>query len=103
MTRVRRLASLIVLCAAITIAAAGCHKKVPQPAPNGAFFRKSAFVIDLEARTVSCPGGQTTSEFREDAKGARIFQFDVGVGQQQTAARGAAKNAAKNRRECDSL
>src|SRR5436305_4852538 len=32
MTRVRRLASLVLLCAAITIAAAGCHKKVPQPA-----------------------------------------------------------------------
>jgi peptidoglycan-associated lipoprotein len=33
MTRARRLASLVVLCSAITIAAAGCHKKVPPPAP----------------------------------------------------------------------
>lgn len=51
------------------------HPKVPQPAPNGAYFPKSAFTIDLAAGTVSCPGGQTTAEFREDGKGTRIFQF----------------------------
>ena len=33
MIRVRRLVSLIALCSAISIAAAGCHKKVPQAAP----------------------------------------------------------------------
>jgi peptidoglycan-associated lipoprotein len=32
MTRVRHLASLIVFCAAVAVAAAGCHKKVPQVA-----------------------------------------------------------------------
>jgi peptidoglycan-associated lipoprotein len=33
MIRVRRLASTIALCSALAIAAAGCHKKVPQAAP----------------------------------------------------------------------
>ena len=34
MIRVRRLVSLVVLCCVITIVAAGCHKKVPQPTPT---------------------------------------------------------------------
>jgi len=33
MTGVRRLVSLVAVCAAITLAAAGCHKKVPPQAP----------------------------------------------------------------------
>jgi transposase len=58
-------------------AAAGrtLHAKVPAPASNGTFFPKSAFTIDLAAGTVTCPGGQTTPEFRTDAPGNRIFQF----------------------------
>jgi DDE family transposase/transposase-like protein DUF772 len=51
------------------------YAKVPQPAPNGAYFPKRAFTIDLAAGTVSCPGGQTTTAFREDGQGTRIFQF----------------------------
>src|SRR5438093_5486027 len=33
MIRVRRLVSTIALCSALTIAVAGCHKKIPPPAP----------------------------------------------------------------------
>lgn len=49
--------------------------KVPQPATNGTFFPKSAFHIDLEAGTVTCPQGHTTAAFHEDKKGHRTFQF----------------------------
>jgi len=51
------------------------HAKVPQAVQNGAFFPKSVFQIDLAAGTVTCPGGQTTPEFRTDAQGSRIYQF----------------------------
>lgn len=51
------------------------HAKVPQPATNGEFFAKGDFQIDLEAGSVTCPGGQTTTECRSDPKGTRIFAF----------------------------
>lgn len=51
------------------------HAKVPQPATNGEFFPKSAFLINLEVGSVTCPGGQTTTEFHADQKGTRVFQF----------------------------
>lgn len=51
------------------------HAKVPQPATHGEFFPKSAFQIDLDALSVTCPGGHTTTEFHADRKGTRIFQF----------------------------
>jgi hypothetical protein len=41
------------------------HAKVPQPASSGKYFGKQLFVIDLEAGSVTCPGGQTTTEFQQ--------------------------------------
>lgn len=51
------------------------HAKVPQPASNGEYFPKSAFLINLEVGSVTCPGGQTTTEFHADPKGTRVFRF----------------------------
>ena len=56
-------------------AARPLYAKVPQPATHGSYFPKSAFVIDLEAGKVTCPGGQTTSEFRQVKEGPRVFHF----------------------------
>jgi hypothetical protein len=38
--------------------------KVPAPGGNGEYFKKTDFVIDLEAMTCTCPGGQTTDVLR---------------------------------------
>jgi hypothetical protein len=49
--------------------------KVPQPSENGGLFPKHAFVIDLEAETVTCPGGQTTARFTPEKDGGKTFHF----------------------------
>lgn len=55
--------------------------KVPKPPKNGR-FPKSDFDIQLGARTVTCPAGQTTYSYREwkDPQGrlAKAFQFSPG-------------------------
>jgi hypothetical protein len=38
--------------------------KVPAPGGSGEYFKKTDFVIDLEAMTCTCPGGQTTDVLR---------------------------------------
>jgi DDE family transposase len=49
--------------------------KVPQASENGGLFPKHAFVIDLEAQTVTCPGGQSTGRFTPDQDGGKTFHF----------------------------
>ena len=53
--------------------------KVPQP-PTTERFPKTSFTIDLSASTVTCPAGQTTSDWRErkDQRGrpVKVFRFD---------------------------
>jgi hypothetical protein len=51
------------------------HAKVPRESTGTGLFPKSRFEIDLEKQTVTCPAGQTTSEFREDKEGGRVFSF----------------------------
>lgn len=52
--------------------------KVPTVTNQGR-FPKTAFVIDLEARTATCPAGQTTHDLRRTPTGGGQFQFDVAV------------------------
>jgi hypothetical protein len=49
--------------------------KVPQESPNRGFFPKRAFVIDLEAVTVTCPEGHTVTEYRPTKAGGKVFRF----------------------------
>ena len=49
--------------------------KVPQEASNSGRFPKSAFKIDLELGTVTCPAGEVTSTSKGDPAGGRIFAF----------------------------
>ncbi len=54
--------------------------KVP-PVTNGGRFPKTDFIVDLQAGTVTCPAGQTTSDARpvKDHKGRRAdaYRFDT--------------------------
>jgi hypothetical protein len=49
--------------------------KVAQERPNRGFFPKSAFVLDLEAATVTCPEGHTVTEYRKTKAGGKVFRF----------------------------
>lgn len=67
--------------------------KVPQESANRGLFPKSAFRIDLEARTVTCPGGVTTSKYSREPDGELRFTFgnacrDCPLRAQCTTARG---------------
>ena len=59
-------------------AAAGrtLHAKVPAMT-NGGRFPKTAFTIDLDAGTCTCPGGQTTADLRHTSVGQQRFFFPV--------------------------
>jgi hypothetical protein len=48
--------------------------KVPEPY-NGELFAKTAFQIDLEMRTCTCPNGQTTTDLRLTKDGSGTFVF----------------------------
>ena len=50
--------------------------KVPQENRNGGLFPKSAFTIDREERTATCPGGHTTEMADDHAGGGRTYYFD---------------------------
>jgi transposase len=54
--------------------------KLPPPPSNGDRFSKSAFEIDLEDQTVTCPAQETTSTYytTTDKKGRKrqVFRFD---------------------------
>ena len=52
--------------------------KVPTPSNQGC-FPKTAFVLDLEATSATCPAGQTTRDFRPSPAGGGQFRFDVAV------------------------
>jgi len=49
--------------------------KVPKEPDRGGFFPKSAFEIDLEAGTVACPNGHTSTEFIQFSDGRKVFGF----------------------------
>jgi hypothetical protein len=51
------------------------YAKVPQENTGTGLFPKSRFAIDLHNQTVTCPAGQTTSEFRQDKEDGRVFSF----------------------------
>ena len=50
--------------------------KVPSPSNRGC-FPKTAFTLDLDARSATCPAGQTTQDFRPDPAGGGQFRFAV--------------------------
>jgi hypothetical protein len=50
------------------------HAKVPQEAQRN-LFPKSAFVLDLEHHTVTCPEGHTISQYRLTKEGGKHFSF----------------------------
>src|SRR5215207_2794054 len=52
--------------------------KVPG-ATNQGCFPKTAFVLDLEATSATCPGGQTTHAFRPSPTGGGQFHFALAV------------------------
>lgn len=49
--------------------------KVPKEADRGGLFPKSAFQIDLDHNTVTCPAGQTATAYTNTKQGGKIFQF----------------------------
>jgi hypothetical protein len=52
--------------------------KVPTPSNQGC-FPKTAFVLDLEVGSATCPAGQTTHDFRPSPTGGGQFRFAVAV------------------------
>jgi len=52
--------------------------KVPNPSNQGC-FPKTAFVLDLEAGSATCPGGQTTQDFKPNPEGGGQFRFAAAV------------------------
>lgn len=52
--------------------------KLPSVSNQG-YFPKTAFVIDLEARTCLCPAGQMSQDLRPRANGRGVFRFSAAV------------------------
>jgi transposase len=52
--------------------------KVPTPSNQGG-FPKTAFTLDLEATSATCPAGQTTQDFRPTPAGGGQFRFAATV------------------------
>jgi transposase len=52
--------------------------KVPNPSNQGC-FPKTAFVLDLEAMSATCPAGQTTQDFKASPTGGGQFRFAAPV------------------------
>jgi transposase len=52
--------------------------KVPTPSNQGC-FPKTAFTLDLEATSATCPAGQTTRDFRPSPTGGGQFRFAAAV------------------------
>jgi transposase len=50
--------------------------KVPSPSNQGC-FPKTAFTLDLDARSATCPAGQTTQDFKPSPTGGGTFRFAV--------------------------
>lgn len=51
------------------------HAKAPREHQNGEHFPKSQFVIDLPAKTVTCPQGVTTPRYTPTRDGGMLFHF----------------------------
>ena len=49
--------------------------KVPQETSRNGLYPKSAFVIDLEHNTVTCPAGHTATTFTTTEAGGKTFGF----------------------------
>ena len=52
--------------------------KVPSPSNQGC-FPKTAFMLDLEATSATCPAGQTTQDFKPSPTGGGQFRFAASV------------------------
>ena len=52
--------------------------KVPNPSNQGC-FPKTAFVLDLETGSATCPAGQATQDFKPNPAGGGQFRFAVAV------------------------
>jgi hypothetical protein len=52
--------------------------KVPTSTNQGC-FPKTAFTLDLEATSATCPAGQTTQDFKSSPAGGGQFRFDAAV------------------------
>jgi transposase len=52
--------------------------KVPTPSNQGC-FPKTAFVLDLDATSATCPAGQTTQDFQPSPTGGGQFRFAASV------------------------
>jgi hypothetical protein len=52
--------------------------KVPNPSNQGC-FPKTAFVLDLDATSATCPAGQTTQDFKPAPAGGGQFRFAAAV------------------------
>ncbi|MCC7366958.1 MAG: IS1182 family transposase, partial [Chloroflexi bacterium] len=52
--------------------------KVPNPSNQGC-FPKTAFVLDLEVGSATCPAGQTTQDFKPSPTGGGQFRFAAAV------------------------
>jgi transposase len=50
--------------------------KVPNPSNQG-YFPKTAFVLDLEVMSATCPAGQTSQDFKPDPAGGGQVRFAV--------------------------
>lgn len=49
--------------------------KVPAEGTNGGRYLKSAFTLNLEENTVTCPEGHTARTFRLEKDGGKVFSF----------------------------
>jgi hypothetical protein len=49
--------------------------KVPKDTSTNGLFSKSAFTIDLEKNTVTCPAGNETSKYHQESDGGKKFIF----------------------------
>ena len=52
--------------------------KVPNPSNQGCFL-KTAFILDLQAGSATCPAGQTTQDFKPSPTGGGQFHFATTV------------------------
>jgi hypothetical protein len=69
--------------------------RVPAEGGNRGLFPKSCFELDVLNQTVTCPAGQTTSEYREEKGGGKVFMF--GAACTGCALRGECTTAAEGR------
>jgi Transposase DDE domain len=54
--------------------------RVPAEGNNRGMYPKSRFELDVLNERVTCPAGQTTSEYREEKDGGKVFTFGAVCG-----------------------